>query len=85
LIREHTQAYKEIMDAKHAFEIVFVSSDIGQSEFDSNTKDMPWAKLPYSNPVDPASPAQQLFSKFSVKGIPTLVVLDAAGKRIPAS
>ncbi len=77
------QAYDEIIRAGHAFEIVFVSNDIDQSEFDSNTKDMTWAKLPYQDPTDANyanSTSQQLGSKFAVKSLPFLVVLDAAGK-----
>jgi len=77
------QAYEEIIRAGHAFEIVFVSSDIDQSEYDSNTRDMTWAKLPYQDPLDAKyanSTSQQLTSKFSVKFLPFLVVLDAAGK-----
>lgn len=74
------QAYEEIIRAGHAFEIVFVSNDIDQSEFDSNIKDMTWAKLPYQDPTDANSASQQLSSKFAVKTLPFLVVLDAAGK-----
>ena len=59
---------------------MFVSEDIDQSEFDSNTKDMTWAKLPYQNPTDANSTSQQLGSKFAVNSLPFLVVLDAAGK-----
>jgi hypothetical protein len=74
------QAYNEIKAAGHPFEVVFASSDIDQSEFNSNSKSMPWMKLPYADPKDPNSTAQLLFSKFAVKGIPSLVVLDQAGK-----
>ncbi len=73
------QAYEEVIRAGHAFEIVFVSNDIDQSEFDLNTKDMTWATLPYQDPTDANSTSQQLASKFAVKSLPFLVVLDAAG------
>ena len=74
------QAYNEIKAAGHPFEILFASSDIDQSEFNSNIKSMPWTKLPYADPNDPNSTAKLLFSKFALKGIPSLVVLDQAGK-----
>ncbi len=74
------QAYKDIKAAGHSFEIVFASSDIDQNEFNSNSSSMPWMKLPYADPKDPNSAYHQLFSNFTVKGIPSLVVLDQAGK-----
>jgi thioredoxin-related protein len=74
------QAYNEIKAAGHPFEVLFASSDIDQSEFDSNSKSMPWMKLPYADPKDSNSTAQLLFSKFAVRGIPSLVVLDEAGE-----
>ena len=74
------QAYNQIKAAGHPFEVLFASRDIDQSEFNSNSKSMPWMKLPYADPNDPNSTAQLLFSKFALKGIPSLVVLDQAGK-----
>ncbi len=74
------QAYNEIKAAGHPFEVLFASSDLDQSEFNSNSKSMPWMKLPYADPKDLNSTAQLLFSKFALKGYPSLVVLDQAGK-----
>jgi hypothetical protein len=59
--------------------VVFASNDIDQSEFNSNSKSMPWMKLQYENPTDPNSTAQKLLSQFGVKGLPSLVVLDQSG------
>ena len=67
------------MGAGHRFEIVFASNDIDLSEFNSNIKDMPWTKLPYENPLDSNAISQQLLSKFSLKSLPSLVVIDEAG------
>ena len=74
------QAYNQIKAAGHPFEVLFASSDIDQNEFNSNSRSMPWMKLPYADPKDLNSTAQLLFSKFALKGIPSLVVLDPSGK-----
>jgi hypothetical protein len=79
LFTDLLQAYNQIKAAGHSFEVLFASRDIDQSEFNSNSKSMPWMKLPYADPNDPNSTAQLLFTKFALKGIPSLIVLDQAG------
>eukprot|EP00640_Fibrocapsa_japonica_P007054 CAMPEP_0113935194 /NCGR_PEP_ID=MMETSP1339-20121228/2396_1 /TAXON_ID=94617 /ORGANISM="Fibrocapsa japonica" /LENGTH=170 /DNA_ID=CAMNT_0000937261 /DNA_START=45 /DNA_END=557 /DNA_ORIENTATION=+ /assembly_acc=CAM_ASM_000762 len=53
-------------------EIVFCSSDQVEQQFQEYFESMPWVAIEYSN----TSVRQALGSKFQVRGIPTLVVLD---------
>lgn len=55
-------------------EIVFVSSDRSQSDFDEYFKEMPWLALPFKN----RDLKNSLSAKFKVQGIPTLIFLDGA-------
>jgi len=59
-------------------EVVFVSSDKTEGEFNSYYGEMPWAALPYANRDAKAA----LSKKYKVKGIPCLVIVDAEGKVI---
>merc|ERR1712025_350863 len=58
---------------KDDFEFVFVSSDRDQSAFDEYYAEMPWLALPFSNRDGKAD----LSGLFGVRGIPSLIVLDA--------
>lgn len=53
--------------------IIFLSSDRNQHEFDKYRKEMPWLAFPYSA----RKMKDELATKFGVRGIPTLVLLDA--------
>ncbi|CAK7346124.1 unnamed protein product [Dovyalis caffra] len=59
------------------FEIVFVSSDRDQAEFDSYFGSMPWLALPFGDPTN-----KNLAKHFDVKGIPSLVILGPDGKTV---
>ncbi|KAJ6399656.1 hypothetical protein OIU77_020248 [Salix suchowensis] len=59
------------------FEIVFVSSDRDQAEFDSYFNSMPWLALPFGDPA-----IKTLAKYFDVKGIPCLVILGPDGKTV---
>ena len=59
-------------DKGSKLEIVFVSSDRDEKGFDDYFKDMPWHALPY----DERDRKNKLSSKFKVRGIPTLVIVD---------
>jgi len=59
------------------FEIVFVSSDRDQAEFDSYFNSMPWLALPFGDPAN-----KTLAKHFDVKGIPCLVILGPDGKTV---
>jgi len=71
------EAYRKQLKSKN-LEIVFVSSDQDSSAFKSYYKSMPWLAVPYNE----RKMKQALSSRFSVSGIPSLVVLDAGGKLV---
>jgi len=54
-------------------EIVFVSSDSDEKSFQEYFGSMPWCALPFRSPL-----GDQLSSEFGVRGIPMLVIIDAA-------
>ncbi len=55
-------------------EIVFVSSDQDESSYNEYYGTMPWVGVPLSN----SAVKQTLASKFGVRGIPMLVVLNGS-------
>ncbi|GFR46287.1 hypothetical protein Agub_g7842 [Astrephomene gubernaculifera] len=57
------------------FEIVFISSDRSQEDFDAYYGEMPWMAIPFSETGHRTS----LGRRFSVMGIPTLVILSPEG------
>eukprot|EP00002_Diphylleia_rotans_P022020 TRINITY_DN4306_c0_g1_i1.p1 TRINITY_DN4306_c0_g1~~TRINITY_DN4306_c0_g1_i1.p1 ORF type:complete len:179 (-),score=30.68 TRINITY_DN4306_c0_g1_i1:133-669(-) len=57
-------------------EIVFVSSDRDERAWSEYFGTMPWTAIPFNE----RSIKQSLSSKFSVMGIPTLVILDSHGE-----
>lgn len=57
-------------------EIVFVSSDSDDASFANYYGEMPWTSVPFAS----RDIAQALGTKFGVRGIPHLVILDAAGE-----
>jgi nucleoredoxin len=59
-------------------EIVFVSSDRSDSDFQGYYKEMPWLAVPYER----RDIHQSLNKKFKVQGIPSLVILDMNGQVI---
>ncbi|CAF1478660.1 unnamed protein product [Adineta ricciae] len=62
---------------KH-FEIVFISWDRDENEFNSYFSEMPWLALPYSD----RAREQLLRSKYGVTGIPCLIILSSSGQVI---
>lgn len=56
------------------FQVIFVSLDRDEKQFSEYFKEMPWLALPY----DKRDLQQYLSSKFSVPGIPALVLLDGS-------
>jgi len=63
--------YKQVKDAGHDFEVVFVSSDEDDASFKAYYEEMPWLALPYSDRARKA----ELSQRFNVSGIPKLVLL----------
>merc|ERR1711920_1103100 len=66
------ETYKALVDAGKKFEIVFVSSDRDDDSFQDYYKSMPWAALPF----DDRARKGDLATKFSVRGIPRLLLID---------
>jgi len=64
------EAYKK--HSANDVEIVFVSSDQDQSSFDSYFAQMPWMAVPFAD----RDQKSKISTKFDVKGIPMLVVLN---------
>jgi len=69
------EAYLAHLKAKD-LEVVFISSDQDQAAFKSYFGSMPWLALPFNE----RKVKEALASKFSVSGIPKLVVLDGSAK-----
>ena len=70
LLTEFYDTHKEIREDD--FEVVFVSSDRDMGGFSTYFGCMPWLALPFGSYLKGA-----ISSKFSVRGIPTLIALDA--------
>nr|KAG5704179.1 hypothetical protein BaRGS_009709 [Batillaria attramentaria] len=69
------ECYKKINDSGKKFEVIFVSSDKDQASFNDYFAEMPWLTVGFgSNKKD------ELSSKYSVRGIPTLILVDKNGQ-----
>jgi nucleoredoxin len=68
--------HREVTAAGKPFEIVFVSGDHNEAAMKAYMREvnMPWLAVPFGNPR-----VQKLAQRFSVSGIPRLVVLSAEG------
>ncbi|GAB4854087.1 hypothetical protein Ancab_022669 [Ancistrocladus abbreviatus] len=72
------EAYNELVfTQKEPFELIFISTDRDQDEFNSSLSTMPWLAIPYQDKT-----RQDLRRIFEIKGIPSLVVVGADGKTI---
>ena len=58
--------------SEHALEIVFVSSDKDEKQFQEYYHSQPWVSIPFSERYA----AQELSQKFSVSGIPAFFILN---------
>lgn len=56
-------------------EIIFVSSDSVKSQYDEYRNTMPWLTVPFEN-LHKLRIKDDLSKKYSVRGIPALIVLD---------
>lgn len=68
------EVYNELL-SKGDFEVVFVSADEDEESFNGYFSKMPWLAVPFSD----SATRERLDQHFSVRGIPYLVILDAAG------
>jgi len=66
--------YNKVVKANPGkFQIVFVSSDRDQTSFEDYYKEMPWLALPFAE----REVKEELANKYSVRGIPTLILINA--------
>ncbi|OVA19297.1 Protein kinase domain [Macleaya cordata] len=75
--RQLADAYNDInIQEIERFEIIFISTDKNQEEFDLNISTMPWLAIPYHE----NKTKQDLRRIFEIKTIPALVLLGPDGK-----
>ncbi|XP_059174740.1 tryparedoxin-like [Physella acuta] len=65
--------YTKLRNAGKKFEVVFVSSDRDEASCQEYFNSMPWLLLPYEE----RDTKDELCSSYGIRGIPTLVLLDA--------
>mmetsp|Transcript_42185 Transcript_42185/g.98966 ORF Transcript_42185/g.98966 Transcript_42185/m.98966 type:complete len:832 (+) Transcript_42185:82-2577(+) len=70
------KVYQRAKELGKSLDIVFISSDHAQGEFDSYFRSMPWHALPWSD----RDRFKALMEKFGVRGFPSLVIVDRDGK-----
>ena len=71
-----SETYQIVVAKGKPFEIVFVSSDKSEGQFNDYYGEMPWAALPYAD----RAKKEELSKKYKVQGIPTLVILNPEGE-----
>eukprot|EP00667_Euglena_gracilis_P022255 EG_transcript_24714 len=69
--------YKAQKEKGQKFEVIFITSDSDDASFKKYYAIMPWLALPFKD-----QRIRKLSDHFSVRGIPTLVLLDADGTAI---
>eukprot|EP01069_Polyplicarium_translucidae_P006522 Polyplicarium_translucidae@DN2976_c0_g1_i5.p2 len=67
--------YRKAKIARKKFEVVFCSVDRSEEEFNRYRTEMPWASVPFKN----ADVVRRLRSIWSVRYVPTLVLMDCSG------
>lgn len=63
----------------HGLEIVFVSSDRDENSFRNYCQSMPWKSIPFDQLQNVK---HALFTTYGVRGIPSLVILDAVSGQV---
>lgn len=66
--------YTEVNSDEKQFEVIFVSGDKTQEEYDQYYAEMPWLALPRAD-----KRIGNIAKKFEVKGVPRLIVLKPDG------
>lgn len=79
----HTQYLSENKNAADASEIqvIFISSDKGNSEFDEYFSTMPWLAVPMDK-LWKLNIKESLSKEYNVSGIPMLVILDGETAKV---
>ncbi|KAF0699646.1 Aste57867_9791 [Aphanomyces stellatus] len=73
------QFYHTMKQLGKPFEVVFVSADRSQSDFDGYFRDMPWLAVPYAS-----DEREEIEARHEIRGIPTFKILNAQGTIIDA-
>lgn len=73
-----TQAYQKAQAEGKDFEVIFSSWDKTPAQFDEYLNEMPWKAIPYSN----EKTRDDVSEVFSVRGIPSLTILDNTGAQV---
>eukprot|EP00818_Percolomonas_sp_WS_P005624 CAMPEP_0117443754 /NCGR_PEP_ID=MMETSP0759-20121206/4868_1 /TAXON_ID=63605 /ORGANISM="Percolomonas cosmopolitus, Strain WS" /LENGTH=414 /DNA_ID=CAMNT_0005235759 /DNA_START=29 /DNA_END=1273 /DNA_ORIENTATION=- len=73
-----SKLYTKLKDEGKDFEIVFCSSDRDEGAFKEYFSSMPWKSLPYERRDD----KEALSRRFSVRGIPTLILLEGGSLKV---
>ncbi|XP_076910929.1 putative nucleoredoxin 2 [Bidens hawaiensis] len=68
---------QEFSEEQEDFEIIYVSSDQNELEFNTSFSVMPWLALPFGDPT-----SKNLTKYFDIRGIPTLIILGPDGKTV---
>nr|GEW57873.1 probable nucleoredoxin 2 [Tanacetum cinerariifolium] len=68
---------QDVNGEEENFEIIYVSTDHNELEFDSSFTEMPWLALPFGD-----STSKELTKYFDIRGIPTLIILGPDGKTV---
>ena len=72
MLKKLKNFYTDVNLEERQFEVVLVSSDEKQEDFDTHYNSMPWMAINYNDPI-----CNQLRDKFQIVGVPALVILDA--------
>ncbi len=68
------ELYKEINESEKVIEVIFLSGDKTQEEYDEYYGEMPWLALPKGD-----SRLPPIAKKFEVRGVPRLIILKPDG------
>jgi thiol-disulfide isomerase/thioredoxin len=71
--------YHQMRSLGRPFEVVFVSADRSDRDFQSYFHEMPWLAVPYES-----HERQALEEKHEIRGIPTLKILNSSGRVVDA-
>ncbi|RHY78114.1 hypothetical protein DYB30_012027 [Aphanomyces astaci] len=73
------QFYHSMQQLGKPFEVVFVSSDRSQRDFDGYLREMPWLAVPYES-----DEREALEARHEIRGIPTLKIINTQGAVVDA-
>ena len=72
--------YNELNADEKVIEVLFVSGDKTQEEYDSYYAEMPWLAFPKGD-----ARLKAIISKYEVKGVPRLIIVKPDGTIVDAS